>query len=310
MENLQKKFEDKTISWKKLFFSKSSISKQLIELTETNNHIYPSLSWVVCVSLIQTIVRICWESGSPIAAMLWLIVVALLWSIFLMAKSFPMSSHFFFKLRWSSNGLVGSKGLGIIKDIFVARSFPVVQNSFSSFGEFFWVSFSIISQLWLTWLHWLILSAWILHLKILIGALTHAYACSQQLIRWYICPENCGHGANDILGASKSSEKEARLYSSSRFAWLWIRINNSHSRFFIKRAGPGQEVYFVTKYYFMKFPIFAFATNFFWLRGQASLCINHFNQMLSIKPSQRQWKRVYWNQQFDGCLSCAKIRSG
>ena len=281
MENLQKKFEDKTISWKKLFFSKSSISKQLIELTETNNHIYPSLSWVVCVSLIQTIVRICWESGSPIAAMLWLIVVALLWSIFLMAKSFPMSSHFFFKLRWSSNGLVGSKGLGIIKDIFVARSFPVVQNSFSSFGEFFWVSFSIISQLWLTWLHWLILSAWILHLKILIGALTHAYACSQQLIRWYICPENRGHGANDILGASniisykkthflevwniglckihldpqlysqkretstlclflvklrgmwcwltcvhKSSEKEARLYSSSRFAWLWIRINN------------------------------------------------------------------------------------
>ena len=195
-----KKLKKKQFHKNKLFFPNHPYRNNWLIWRKQINDIYPNLSWVLCVSLIQTIVRKCWESGFLFVAMLWSIVVALLWSIFLIAKSFPISSHFFFKLRWSSNGLVGSKGLGIIKDIFVARSFPVVQNSFSSFGEFFWVSFSIISQLWLTWLHWLILSAWILHLKILIGALTHAYACSQQLIRWYICPENCGF--NDILGAS------------------------------------------------------------------------------------------------------------
>ena len=198
MENLQKKLKKKQFHKNKLFFPNHPYRNNWLIWRKQINDIYPNLSWVLCVSLIQTIVRKCWESGFFFVAMLWSIVVALLWSIFLIAKSFPISSHFFFKLRWSSNGLVGSKGLGIIKDSFVARSFPVVQNSFSSFGKFLWVSFSIISQLWLTWLHWLILSAWILHLKILIGALTHAYACSQQLIRWYICPENCGHGVIDI----------------------------------------------------------------------------------------------------------------
>ena len=277
MENLQKKFEQKTISWKKLFFSKSSISKQLIEQTETNNHIYPSLSWVVCVSLIQTIVRICWESGSPIAAMLWLIVVALLWSIFLIAKSFPISSHFFFKLRWSSNGLVGSKGLGIIKDIFVARSFPVVQNSFSSFGEFFWVSFSIISQLAdLTplidtqcmditpenpyrsldsclrmqsttdkvihmsrelWFQWY--SGGFQYYFIQENALSRSlkyrsmqntpspqlYSQTRETSTLYLFL--CLRGMWCwLMRVHEISEKEARLYSSSRFAWLWIKINN------------------------------------------------------------------------------------
>ena len=141
------KLKKKQFHKNKLFFPNHPYQNNWLIWRKQINDIYPNLSWLLCVSLIQTIVRKCWESGFLFVAPLWSIVVALLWSIFLIAKSFPISSHFFFKLRWSSNGLVGSKGLGIIKDIFVARSFPVVQNSFSSFGEFFWVSFSIISQL-------------------------------------------------------------------------------------------------------------------------------------------------------------------
>ena len=271
-----KKLKKKQFHKNKLFLPNNPYRNNWLIWRNQINDIYPNLSWVLCVSLIQTIVRKCLESG--FVAMLWSIVVALLWSIFLIAKSFPISSHFFFKLRWSSNGLVGSKGLGIIKDSFVARSFLVVQNSFSAFGKFLWVSFSMISQLWLTWLHWLILSAWILHLKILIGALTclrmqsttdKVIHMSRELwfqwysggFRYYFIQENAFsrslryrsmqiHRDPQLYSQTRETstlylfliklrgtwcwltfvheipEKEARLYSSSRFAWFWIRKNN------------------------------------------------------------------------------------